>query len=447
MKSKSLLAIIVVLLISSGFIRAQKDQVAIEEIKAIYKPQIIKVLEDYQVFNQFTSNGESIDTTFFSKFASLFANPNDVAIYNDLKFAGISAPDYLSPREYAKFVKANYQYGLDIVLVDLKNFEFVNISEQKGIYSITVKVTKKLNALYRFEKIHKTSNPIYVTFNALNVQGGGSPLRINRISNEAGYKSLAASSKMKGVYIGLKSGIGNSTLVNSFSFWSPTSQKNVLKGFELTIFFNQSFGIGTGISISTHSTNYLFDLGTNYQQPAQTDLDGDSYIPLISTNNLIEQDKIQSLDIPILLKFRTGNARTGLYIDLGIIYSKLSKGSYSLDGKLTRKGKYPAFNDVIIEEIPVDGFNFQTFTYPSAQSSSSTAMNIPSSGLSAYGALGLSFPLSQGLFLKIGSNFIYSLQDLPISYSNHWILQDNKYPVKIKSIGLEVGLSYKLSGK
>ncbi len=436
------LTIVTVILTSCFTGLAQKDQH--EDLKGLLKPQIVKILEQYQQYSQFTTDGEKIDTSYINKFLRLFVPTEATVVYNDLKFKGSVAEDYFSPSGYAKYARINFTYGLDVSLPDYANFGYVSFVEKNGIYTITVKVTKKLAGVYKTEKIHKINTPLYFTLTASATQGNLTPLKISRISNEEGYRSFSASSKMKGLYLGLSSGMGKTKLVNSFSYWTPEAQSNILKGLELSIYLSKGFGLGTGIFFGNYSTSYRFS--PYIELDKVSDPDGDSYRPQLTTNNLVETDKIRSIDIPVLLKFRTGNARTGLYFDLGIIYSKFSKASYSLEGSLTRKGYYDQWG-VTLENIPVDGYDFETFNYPADLEADDTQLAIPTSGVNVYGAFGLSFPLYQGLFLKIGANYTYGLTELPTTRTNHWVFLDSKNPIKIQSFGFEIGLSYKITNR
>jgi hypothetical protein len=119
-------------------------------------------------------------------------------------------------------------------------------------------------------------------------------------------------------------------------------------------FFSKYFGFSTGIGLSPYLTQLSLDAYSNSLDTV--DSENESYERRISGNNIIENQKIYFLEIPVMLNFQCPFGKAfGFYVQSGINLAIPVNKNYSSSGTYTYSGYYPAYN-VLLKDIPYEGF-------------------------------------------------------------------------------------------
>ncbi len=427
-----------------------------EEQKQNLEVKIKLLLKDYELYNQFTTDGASLNSDYIKNFIALFESPSKTGYFNDLSPTGSGSFD--TPELYVNFVRQFYRQGLDVT-VNRDNINIVEIKLEKGKFKIFTYVSKKVIGIYNNQGINKFNKELCFIFTATTDEKGGfGNLKINGIVTKEQYASIVASRKGKGLYAGVggmytQTQIYDANIYNS-GIWTAGMKSSINPQFDLNIMFTRGFGIGTGVRLAKYQTAFTLSGYNNMSDSQIKDEDGDTYQPVLSVGELIDTRTISSLDIPFMLKFRMGKGKVSFTLDMGVIYSMYSKANFNLEGSATRSGYYKDFN-VTLEDIKELGFG--TYNYGSGDSFD---MELPANGLSGYAGLGFLFQLSPKVLMKIGTGVIYGITpfgmnnisgdnfytnpDLkPSNYFNYTLAAPSNNTT-IRSAGAEVGLIFKL---
>jgi hypothetical protein len=411
---------------------------------------ITDLLKKYEKFNQFTTDGNNIDAGYTQNFVNLFEPVLYKELYNDLAAGSGESSSYASAQEYMQNVTKNYPYGVDVTL-DMAQMKVVDAFHSKTKNGYIVMVPKKITGLYRSKTFFRSNINLYLFISEV-AGDKQSVFKIAGILDPASYKKYNGNNTIKGLYVGLSGGYGLTMVQNDAAFntlkntgeylYQFEYQNNSSFAFELNYMFNRSFGLGTGVGMNTYSTAYSIDYYGYNADYLLTDIDNDIYYPTTEVNNMVETDVYESIEIPVLMKLRTGKGKTAFYMDLGIIYSLMS-GYYTLEGTNSRTGYYPDYL-VTLENIPEYGF-YNNESFDGTQ----TDLVVPSGGLSAYAALGLSIPLSHNFYMKLGGNMRYGITDMGLGTNSHAFgfadFMQDPGETFLRCGGVEVGISYNLS--
>jgi len=404
------------------------------------------LLKKYELYNQFTKDGEKIDATYAQNFVTLFDVVLFQEIYNDFAASKEDPSSFVTAQEYMQMVTTNYPYGVDVTL-DMTQVKVVDVFHTETQAGYIVLVPKKTAGLYRSKTLFRANNTMYLFISETKGEKQ-SDFKISGVLDPEGYQKYKVSNTIKGLYVGLQAGYGATMVYNQQAsstygdlyFIEP--QQNMNFGLELSYMFTRGFGLGTGFGMNTYSTNYSIDYYNEQSPSLLADIDGDEYLPYVYVTDLVETDVYESIEIPLLLKFRSGKGKTAFYMDLGIIYSFIS-GYYTQQGSSTRSGYYPEW-EVTLENIPE--YDFYTNKKLDA---TEKELVIPSNGISAYAAMGASIPLSNNFFMKLGANLRYGLSDSGLGTNSHANgladFVENPGETFLHGAGIEIGLSYNLS--
>ncbi len=407
---------------------------------------ITSLLKKYELYNQFTTDGNIIDATYTQNFVNLFDAILFQELYNDFAATKEESFSFGSAQEYMQVVTKNYPYGVDVTL-DMAQMKVVDVFRTKTKAGYIVMVPKKTAGLYRSKTFYRSNKSIYIFITEVAGEKQ-SDFKISGILDPESYQKYQGNNTIKGLYLGLQGGYGATMVYNQEAFMNYTdlyvieTQQNMNFGFELSYMFTRGFGLGTGVGTNTYSTNYSIDYFNEPSPSKLKDIDGDEYIPSIYVRDLVETDVYESIEIPLLLKFRTGKGKTAFYMDMGIIYSLIS-GYYTQEGTSTRSGYYPEWQ-VTLVDIPE--YDFYT---DKPLDATQTDLVVPSSGLSAYVAMGLSIPLSHNFYMKLGANVRYGIIDMELGTNSHAngladFIEDPG-DTFLHCGGVEFGISYNLS--
>jgi len=405
---------------------------------------ITSLLKKYELYNQFTTDGNNIDATYTQNFVNLFDAILFKELYNDFAATKEESFSFGSAQEYMQIVTKNYPYGVDVTL-DMAQMKVMDVFHTKTKAGYIVMVPKKNAGLYRSKTFFRGNYPLYFFISEV-VGEKQSEFKISGVLDQDSYQKYQGNNTINGLYVGLKGGYGATMVYNqeasNTEIYQVEYQQNMNFGFELSYMFTRGFGLGTGVGMNTYSTSYSIDY---YNEPSPSmliDIDGDEYLPNVYVTDLVETDVYESIEIPLLLKFRTGKGKTAFYMDLGVIYSLIS-GYYTQEGYSTRSGYYPEW-ELTLEDIEEYGF----YNYKSLDGTQ-TDLVVPSSGLSAYAAMGLSIPLSHNFYMKLGANVRYGITDMELGTNSHANgladFVENPGETLLHCGGVELGLSYNLS--
>ena len=408
---------------------------------------IKEVLARYQQYSQFSTDGSTINSEYTQNFLALFDPVVTTEVYNDMAAKKGEPFSFGSAMEYMQYVIKNFPYGIDVTL-DLDQMKVVDKFQQKGKSGYIVQVNKKVTGLYLLKNFHRFNSLVYF-FISEELTDKGPVYKMGNVLDPVSYQKYAGDKSIKGLYAGISGGYGASFIMNegvksASELYTMQMQTNMNFGLELCYMFTRGFGLGTGIGFSTYSSTFSISNFKDSMEYTIPDIEGEEYHPILDVNDLVETDVIKSVDIPLLLKFRTGKGRTALYIDMGIIYSFVS-GTYSLEGTQTKSGYYEQWKVILDDDL--DEFGFGTFQFNNEEEELKLTST---SNLSAYVAMGLSIPLSEGLFMKMGVNGRYGITDIglgethqPFDFSN---FIENPGATFLHFGGAEIGLSYNFSG-
>lgn len=405
------------------------------------KQKIVELLKKYELYNQFTVDGNQINAEYTQNFIGLFDASGAQRHYNDLAAKKSEQTDFSSAIEYMQYAVKNYPYGIDVNL-NTDQLKVIGKFKNKHQKGYIVEVNKKITGLYLIKTFHRYFAPTYF-FITETVDSDKSVFLIASVLDKSNYKKYNGNQIISGAYIGLSGGYGsagllNSSINNSGIYTASNVQTKPFFNIEAYYMFTRGFGLGTGISFGSYSTINKIDAYSQESSFTQTDIDNDVYIPIFAINNFTEQITVSATEIPFLLKFRTGKGNTAVYLDFGVIYS-LYSGSMVLNGSTSKKGRYPELANVIIDNVPEYGFEDNNYN------NNNIDMTLSPSGLAAYTSIGVSIPLYQGLFLKIGANARYGITNVydktqhTVDYIS--LIQSPGKTSLLSAVG-EVGISY-----
>ncbi|MFA6400103.1 MAG: hypothetical protein WCX31_00540 [Salinivirgaceae bacterium] len=406
---------------------------------------ITSLLKKYELYNQFTTDGNNIDATYTQNFVNLFDAILYKELYNDFAATKEESFSFGSAQEYMQVVTKNYPYGVDVTL-DMTQMKVVDVFHTKTKAGYIVMVPKKTAGLYRSKTFFRSNKPIYLFITEVAGEKQ-SDFKISGVLDPDSYQKYQGDNTITGLYVGLSGGYGATMVYNQEAFMNSDlylieTQQNMNFGFEVSYMFTRGFGLGTGVGMNTYSTNYSIDYFNEQSPSLLKDMDGDQYLPSVHVSNLVETDVYESIEIPLLLKLRTGKGKTAFYMDLGIVYSLIS-GYYTQEGNSTRSGYYPEW-ELTLEDIPE--YDFYT---DKSLSATQTDLVVPSSGLSAYAAMGVSIPLSRNFYMKLGANVRYGITDMELGTNSHANgiadFVENPGETFLHCGGVELGISYNLS--
>lgn len=180
-------------------------------------------------------------------------------------------------------------------------------------------------------------------------------------------ETKVSSDRKAGLFFGLSAGQSFSQIINdgSQSFSKPlfdilagrgegTRKYSTLGSLEIGYFFSNSFGLSTGVGFNSYRTGLTLD---SYQNKYNTtDSENDAYERQVSGSDILEEQNIDYLSVPISINIRLALGKTfGFFLQTGASLAVPLNKNYKSSGTFTYKGFYPAYN-VLLEDLPAYGF-------------------------------------------------------------------------------------------
>lgn len=229
--------------------------------------------------------------------------------------------------------------------------------------------------------------------------------------------------------------------IGNMSEWTSANEMSIIPSLEISYMLSKSIGVGTGLRLGSYKTSYTVDGYSTQLENQFVDIDGDTYNPVYENVNITENNTLQSIDIPLFIKYQMGSGNLLYYANVGLIFSMHSKMSYTLDGTLTRKGFYPEYN-VILDGYPE--YNFDDLTY---NAKSEEELDAPGTGMYGFISAGLMYHVGNGILVKAGILGAYGLSDINPKVPNTF---DNFHSSTIigkttlNNLAIELGVVYTL---
>lgn len=411
-----------ILLAFVGVHSAQSQQLTFEQ-EEMFRNKVKLLMDKYSEANQITSDFAKLDMKLVEQLRTSFVISSKKVIYNDLLPLKVEGSKYLTPTEYVQFAQRFYPEGID-VKVEVQDITIKSKEQKKGgYYEAVVRARKIIRGFYGNARIHTFSDVLYFFVTGVMVEGNIDGLGISMVAEGSKFAKVNANSRFGGMYLGVSGGYSYATVSSNElgqSDWyaqSPDiSPKTILPAVELYFMFTKGFGLGTGIKFGNYTPTLVLESLNGMQSftlPDFADTDGDVYNPVYYIDGLEERRTIQTFDIPLLMKFRTGSKGFSLYLDMGVVYTKYRKIYNSYSGTVTRKGFYPEYN-VLLEQLEEYDYYDNKMFMPE-DSYEIPIQNLPNLGLSGLFSIGFSIAPYKNILIKIGATTCYGFQN-DVSY-------------------------------
>ncbi len=164
--------------------------------------------------------------------------------------------------------------------------------------------------------------------------------------------------KQPGFFFGVGVGLTNAQILNkatkSIPDLSVERRASILGSIEAGFFFSKHFGLVSGVSYYSYSSDLFIDSYQN--QFNAVDRENESFDLQISGNDIKEIQDVDILSIPLCLNIRKPlNTKSGFFMQAGVNVMIPMNKTYKSSGTYTYKGYFPAYN-VLLENLPDYGF-------------------------------------------------------------------------------------------
>lgn len=239
-------------------------------------------------------------------------------------------------------------------------------------------------------------------------------------------------------------GAYNLTMINSniSTGWDKVNEFTVIPSINATYMLNSNMGVGVGLKLGKYSSGFSVKGFSTQLEDSYVDRDGDSYYPIYEGVNLSEINSFSTVDIPLYYRFQLalGDGKIMAYANVGLMFSSISKMTYTLDGTLTRKGFYPEYN-VTLNNYPE--YNFDDLTY---SPSTNRDIEAPGMGTSGFISIGIMYEVAKDILVKAGGSFALGFSDVRPSTNNEFNeFHSSTYLGKtsLNSAAFELGIAYR----
>lgn len=261
-----------------------------------------------------------------------------------------------------------------------------------------------------------------------------------------------------GLQLGLSGAVGSGAMVGQWPAGLNVQSQRQLEfrgGLDVAYFFTPSLGIATGVGIGAMRGGFALEnsfINGPTQVPAttspyylQSSNQALAYLRTDTINSQTETLRLNTLEIPVLLRFRT----QWFYAEAGPIVGIPLSSTYKGEGEVSYAG---TFND-LSTTVYNTGFGFQNYTI-----SGEGDFAAPSPLLSLWASVGTSIPLSEKTELRLGLGYRRALNGFLTSGSpNNFFTRtegDNAYyslvgaatQLKHNGFAAQVGLYQSLGG-
>jgi hypothetical protein len=142
---------------------------------------------------------------------------------------------------------------------------------------------------------------------------------------------------------------GPFSFIESISAGKSVSGNGFSAGLRYSYYLNKNFSLGIGVEYQLYNSDLKFNSPTG--QYNTVDTEGESFQFRYRATNLIEQQKLGYLNIPIGVQFETPGT-SKLYIAAGGKIGFATSGSYeSTMSNLTTSGYYPQYNVELFDPV------------------------------------------------------------------------------------------------
>jgi len=212
---------------------------------------------------------------------------------------------------------------------------------------------------------------------------------------------------------------------------------------------SQIMSLGAGLGFSSYTTE-ISSSPQQYPNPDTTDIDGDTYTPLIETTEITEKVSLRYLDIPLFIEFSNINInKIGFYGRLGVKLSFPLSKTLNGSGYYSQEGYYQKYH-VMLHDIPELGFTSDEQIYKGEE------MALKPMNVSALLSAGITYPLSNHLIIRLGANANVGLLEVSNKKADDFeqteftgpyskLLDNKNATTTTRSFGVEIGLIYNLS--
>lgn len=192
---------------------------------------------------------------------------------------------------------------------------------------------------------------------------------------------------------------------NDFS-WLSTPENCMSYGLNGYYFFNEYFGIRSGILYNEYVSNFYLK-GTFTEDKLSTDINGD-YFYLVQEAEYDSDLTMGNISIPVVVNLVLGKpGKNGLFLEGGFVFDQKLTASHHTQGTYTTYGIYPDHPEVTriigLEEL---GF------IPEESIDNTDIIRTSFFNVSAYAAFGLNLAFGYLHTLRIGAEFLYAARDI-----------------------------------
>lgn len=261
--------------------------------------------------------------------------------------------------------------------------------------------------------------------------------------------------------IGIGNSISTSSAINTLS--SKTSLQNYSIDFGWTFWEKQKNRLELSVGVGYSPASVKLDLGTldyDYSASVSADMDGNTYQRYYELRNLHQKLSYDRFTIPVYLTYAYKcNTWLALHADLGMqLGVKIASKLNEISGDAYSYGRYPQYNDLIIDEPYLNDFG--------ATNLSQTQYGEPDSNNLSFSALigiGAEFRLSKHFAADLSVRYYPGLTNIYKGEYNNLIFTEDSAPVsytvvdgqkvqsltnylnsyKINQLSIRIGLIYR----
>lgn len=391
------------------------------------------VMYDYSNYLALLGDPEEFeeDKEFYREsFRALFEN-SEVIVYNDI------APEpenyLISVEDYLANLKTNYPSGIRNISLPVDSAKIGKaIKAEEGFYYAYLNVDKFFSGNFEDKDLFREMFPITVKIRFEKSGNAFTDFKIQSVDIEAEdyYQSGEATDQLelpsmtittvsrKGWSLGFEGSYGQSPVENQTisslaeaaddHSWESIPGYGLKAGVNAFYFFNDNFGIKTGLSYNTYQSNFKLQ-GLFTESDLSKDVNDDSY------NKIVYADYDSAVDLsyiclPLALNFTSGKpGKIGFFVEAGAIFGYKLTATYHTIGEYEFYGFYPYHPTVTqILRIPELGF------YEQQNIDREGDIRTASFNISGYASLGLNISLGYFSTLKIGPELHYGISDIDL---------------------------------
>ncbi|MFC2138206.1 outer membrane beta-barrel protein [Bacteroidota bacterium] len=342
---------------------------------------IITALNDYQNFMFLLGDKNELEEDkvfYWESLNGLFSDENTL-VYNDLE----KEPEKpaIMVKEYLRLYKEYYPDGIINLALNIDSADFGTIIQKdNGTFYTNVYIDKFFSGKFKGKEMHRFASELIFKINFEKAGNSYKNFIIESIDvssmdfygeGEDGEIEVPSIDikpiSRKGLFMGINLPVGismikdinveNKTLDEDYYNWNVENSLSYYNGgLELGYYFNNHFGIGSGITYNSYSSKFILD-GRFEDQESSLDLNSEPFYKNVEA----EYDSIISfnqLSVPLTLRINTsGPKKFGYFVNSGFNFIYIIKSSYKVEGDYKYFGSYPGRSEPYnIVENPDFGF-------------------------------------------------------------------------------------------